>query len=129
VLAELIFDRLWTIKNGRAGVSYRGDAYGKLSPNHDYRGTLLDRVIIGQRVGLIYADPQYRTVFGDKLDTYLAAWIARSGDAETVATYLLGDGSAPATIRPAFVRASKLRAAPALGAAVAAAQARTTPQT
>jgi hypothetical protein len=113
VLAELIFERLWTTRNGCAKAPSRGDAYAKLDPNHDYRGTLLDRVIIGQRIGLIYADPQYRAVFGDKLDTYLAAWIARGGDAEMAA----------ATICPNFMRASKLRAAPALGAAVAAAQA------
>ena len=96
VLAELISERLRTIKLGRACVPHRGDAYGKLNPNHDYRGTLLDRVIIGQRIGLIYADPRYRTVFGDQLDTYLAAWIARGGDAEMAATYLLGAGSAAA---------------------------------
>ena len=122
VLAELIFERLWTIKNGRPPAPHRGEAYGKLNPDHEYRDVLLERVIIGQRVGLIYADTQYRAVFAGKLDAYLASFIAASGDAELARTYL---DSATSALKPAFVRASRLRAAPALGAAVAAVRALT----
>jgi hypothetical protein len=125
VLAELIFERLWTIKNGLAHAPQRGDAYAQLDPNHEYRGTLLDRVIIGQRVGQIYADPAYREVFGDKLDADLVALIAGSEDAEMRDAYLQRSAGPrrPGQLKPDFVLPSKLRAAPALGAAVAAVQA------
>jgi len=120
VVAELIFERLWTIKNGRADAAHRGEAYAKLDPNHQYRGTLLDRVIIGQRLGQIYGDPAYRGVFGDKVDACLAAFIADSNDAELARVC---QSSGAGQLRPGFVTASRLRAAPALGAAVAAVRA------
>jgi hypothetical protein len=148
VLAELIFERLWTIKNGRADAPHRGEVYAKLSPDHEYRGVLLDRVIIGQRVGQVYADPAYCGVFGDKVDAYLAAFVGGSDDTEMYAAYLTDTNGgeqrhggtkarrregveearsagppSPARLKSRFVQASKLRAAPALGAAVAAVQA------
>ncbi len=125
VLAELIFERLWTIKNGRADAPHRGDAYAKLDPNHKYRGTLLDRVIIGQRVGEIYADVSFRGIFGAKLDGCLAALIDACGDDELAERYLKtgAKSSRPGSLKPGFVQASRLRAAPALGAAVAAVRA------
>ena len=118
VLAELIFERLDTIANGRRNLTHRGEAYDKLDVAHAFRGTLLERVVIGQRLGQIYAPQRYRTVFSEKLDAYLAASIVESGDARMISHYLKGD-----RLRPGFCRASKLRAAPALGAAIAAAQA------
>jgi len=118
VMAELIFERIETIRNGRADVPHRGQAYAGLDPKHAYRGTLLERVIIGQRVGQVYAEPAYRAVFGDTLDGCLAQLIAESGDTEMAAALLDNDG-----LREGFIRASKLRAAPALGAAIAAVQA------
>jgi hypothetical protein len=120
VLAELIFERLWTIKNGRADAPHRGEAYARLNPDHEYRGVLLDRVIIGQRVGQIYAEPTCRDVFADKVDTHLAAFVASLGDAEMTQAYLISPNGGP---KSGFLQASKLRAAPALGAAVAAVQA------
>ena len=125
VLAELVFERMWTIKLGRADAPHRGDAYAQLDPNHEFRGTLLDRVIIGQRLGQIYADPAYREVFGDKLDAALAALIAGSGDADMCDAYMKHSAGppSPAQLKPGLVLPSKLRAAPALGAAVAAVQA------
>jgi len=129
VLAELIFERLWTIRNGRAAAAQRGEAYARLAPEHEYRGLLLDRVVIGQRVGLIYGDPRFRPVFGHRVDAYLAAFVARSGDADMSAAYLqlptgggANAGQASATLKAGFLRASRLRAAPALGAAIAALQ-------
>ena len=125
VLAELIFERLWTIKNGRADAPHRGEAYARLSPDHAYHGVLLDRVVIGQRLGLIHAAPEYHAVFRDRLDAHLAALLAGCDDAELRRTYLVDQGGAAGglVLRPGFVQASRLRAAPALGAAVAAVQA------
>ena len=125
VLAELVFERLWTIKNGRADAPHRGDAYAKLDPNHEFRGTLLDRVIIGQRVGEIYGDAAFHDFFGAKADGCLAALIAGSEDTEMCEAYLRYSAGppSPAQLKPALVLSSKLRAAPALGAAVAAVRA------
>ncbi|MBN2445657.1 MAG: ROK family protein [Phycisphaerae bacterium] len=120
IMAELIFERLWTVKNGRTDESQRGTAYMALNPEHPYRGTVLDRVIIGQRVGQIYADRQYRDVFSNRLDDCLATLLARSDDAELAEACLDADGR---KLRPGFLCASQLRAAPALGAAVAAVRA------
>lgn len=119
VLAELIFERVWTIKNGRAESAVRGEAYAKLDPNHPYRGTLLDRVIVGQRLGLIYADHKFREIFSNRLDAFLTSLIADRGDPEMRQACLSRDGT---RLRDGFLRGSRLRAAPALGAAVAAVQ-------
>lgn len=121
VLAELIFERLWTIKNGRAHTPHRGAAYARLNPQHTYRGLVLDRIVIGQRIGMIYADAAFRAVFGDRLDAYLAALVGYAGDTEMASAYLSPKRD---QLKPGFIQASKLRAAPALGAAVAAVQAR-----
>lgn len=142
VLAELVFERLDTIHGGRPEAPHRGSAYAGLDPAHEYRGTLLDRVVIGQRLGAVYADPRYRDVFAVPFERNLAAFIAASGKVELAAAYLeddagavlsgaaapVSDGVEPGApraprLRPGFVTASRLRAAPALGAAVAAAQA------
>ncbi len=118
ILAELIFERIYTIKNGRANAPYHNDAYLKLNASHPYLGTMLDTVVIGQRIGQIYADSQYAAVFGDKLENHLAAAIAKSNDPEMIEKYLAGDKLANGVLV-----ASRLRAAPALGAAVAAVEA------
>ena len=120
VLAELIFERLWKIRNGRADLQHCGEAYAQLDPQHEYRGTLLDRVIIGQRVGQIYGNPAHRGVFGDSVDACLAVFIGDADDAELSGICLSLDKR---ELKPGFLTASKLRAAPALGAAVAAVRA------
>ena len=117
-LAELVFERLDTIGNGRRESPHRGDAYLGLNDSHEYRGVLLDRVIIGQRIGQIYADNRFRSVFGQKVDAYLAGFIAASGSPEMVARYL-----DRGQLKPGLLCPSRLRAAPALGAAIAAVRA------
>ena len=116
VLAELVFERLDTVYHGRAAAPHRGPAYARLQRDHPYRGTILDRVVIGQRLGQIYADPALRGGLADHFDRYLAALIATLGSADMTRAYL----DTERNLRAGFVRASKLRAAPALGAAVAA---------
>ena len=79
---------------------------------------MLDRVVIGQRLGQIYADRRYHPVFATKLDAHVAGMIIGLGD------HLLIDRCLDESkLKPGFVCASSLRAAPALGAAIAAAQA------
>jgi len=57
-------------------------------------------------------------VFGERVEQYLAAFIMSLGTPEMVAGYLEHD-----RLKPGLVCPSKLRAAPALGAAIAAVQA------
>jgi predicted NBD/HSP70 family sugar kinase len=116
ILAELLFERLVTIHSGRSAAPHRGAGYAKLDPQHPYRGRVLQRVIIGQRIGVIYADDAYRPFFGAPLDACLARLIAES-DRHALAVCLAPDGTG---LRPGFLQASRLRAAPAIGAAVAA---------
>jgi len=116
LLAELIFERIDTIHNGRAMAPWRGEPYMRLSADHPYRGFSLDRVVIGQRVGRIYGDRQYELHFAAKLNRYLAAYIQNRGVASMTEAYISDGG-----LRRGFVVASGLRAAPALGAAIDAA--------
>lgn len=113
VLAELIFERMNTIKNGRADVPHRGQAYLELRGDHPYRGTLLDRIVIGQRVGNMYDEPRFADAFKRKLDRCLTRLILNSDDAELREHYLAGD-----KICPGRLVASRLREAPAIGAAI-----------
>ena len=119
VLAELVFERIHTIKNGRQDVAHRSHAYLELISDHPYRGTVLDRVVIGQRVGQIYDEPRFETAFKQKLDRCLARFLANSGDDELRQCYLDGD-----KLRRGVVVASKLREAPAIGAAIDAVRSR-----
>lgn len=123
ILAELIFERMWTIKNGRRRAAWRGPAYAALAEQHAHRGTVLQRVVIGQRIGLIYNDPDNRLNFGVKLESCLAGLIAAAGDSKMIAAYLeptSSDKPSRPVLKSEVLRASRLRAAPALGAAVAA---------
>ena len=122
VVSELIFERMWTIKNGRPDVPHRGNAYARCNAEHEYRGVLLDRAIVGQRLGLIYASKPYRHVFGEKLEACLAGLIASSGDKAMCAEYLTETSEGP-LLNTGFLMPSKVRAAPAIGAAVAAVRA------
>ena len=72
-----------------------------------------DRIIIGQRIGRLYDDARFADVFKRKLDACLAGLIAGSGDVKLRQHYLDGDA-----LRTGRVVASKLREAPAIGAAI-----------
>ena len=115
VLAELFFERLWTISRGRMPLEHRGEAYLGLNKEHPFAGTLVERLILGQRLGAIYAEPRYLTVFAEPLDACLADLIRQSDDAELIAHCLEGSN-----LKLGLVQGSTLRAAPAIGAAVAA---------
>ncbi len=115
VLAELLFERLSTIARGRSPMAHRGETYLALETEHPFKGTMLERLIIGQRIGAIYAAPWYRVTFSELLDACLAEMIRESGDEGLSAHYLKGG-----QLQPGVVQGSTLRAAPAIGAAVAA---------
>lgn len=115
LLSELVFERLTTVKNGRSNLADRSEAYRQLDPAHPFRGTLLERVVVGQRLGLILADRRFDGPFRQELEKHLGTMIAESGDGE-LASHCLQEGQ----LKPGFLRPSSLRAAPALGAAILA---------
>jgi hypothetical protein len=115
VLAELLLERLWTIARGRMPLTHRGEAYLALKEKHPYSGTILERLILGQRLGAVYADDRYQAVFAEPLRACLAAMIGQTDDRELIA-HALDHGN----LKSGFLLGSTLRAAPAIGAAVAA---------
>jgi hypothetical protein len=123
-LAELVHERLTTIDSGRHAAAYRGPNYTALHTDHAYRGTVLERIVIGQRLGTLYADAALRPHFAERFERYLAALLHTTADEQLLTACLAApSGNQPPGLRPGFVRSSQLRAAPALGAAVVAARA------
>ncbi len=116
ILAELLFERMQTVASGRKAYSWRGQAYLALNPDHPYKGTYLERLVIGQRLGFVYSEDRYAEVFREPLLACLAGFIKERGDDKLKARYLKPDG----TVIDGLVVGSRLRAAPAIGAAVAA---------
>lgn len=118
LLAELLFERMYTLYAGREEAAYRGDPYLALRTDHPYRGLCFQKLILGQRIGDIYADAQYRKVLRSPLHAHLADLVERFAPAEMQEAYLKSG-----KIKPGLIVASQLREAPALGAAVDAVQA------
>jgi len=112
-LAELVFERMVTLRNGSLDDAH-GDAPGA-GDDPRFPAVILDRVVIGQRLGLIFGDPRYARVFKNRVDEALAHRLQRSSFARLRAAHLH-----KGRLRPGFLRASRLRSAPALGAAAAA---------
>ncbi len=115
VLAELLFERLFTVKNGRLATAARDKAYADLATAHEHCGTVLQRLVVGQRLGELLAQDALAPWLREPLERNLASFIQLCDDVGLQAA-LLEDGA----LRPGLVQASRLRAAPALGAAVAA---------
>jgi len=114
ILAELLFERLQTVACGRKAYSWRGQAYVALTPDHPYKGTYLDRLVIGQRLGFVFSEDRYEEIFQKPLLGCLANLIKERGDDGLKSRYLKGNA-----VIDGLVVGSKLRAAPAIGAAVA----------
>jgi len=120
ILAELLFERLLTVFCGRPEVPHRGQHYAALQVQHPYRGLILERIVLGQWLGELFGQAQLRPIFAEPLEAYLAAFIWHCGDRKLQQAYLDPEAQRP-KLRPQLLRASNLRAAPALGAAAAAA--------
>lgn len=118
LLAELLYERMYTLFAGRQPVDFRGPAYQALRTDHPYRGQFFEKVIIGQRIGDIYADASCRKIFRAPLHAKLEALLNDFAPAELKEAYLKNG-----KLRPGLIVASKLREAPAIGAAVDAVQA------
>ncbi|MCH7701747.1 MAG: hypothetical protein IID37_08670 [Planctomycetes bacterium] len=114
-LAELIFERIETVYRGRTTATGRGKAYMKLKPDHAFRGTLLDRVVIGQRLGSLFGDQRLTPHFRQPVEHALGDLFVRCDDPALRHRYLSDVGLVSDLLRP-----STLAGAPVIGAIVAA---------
>jgi len=80
-----------------------------------WEGKVLQRIVVGQRSGRLLADPSAAAWYGDPLRETLKIGLLARQDTP-MASHALAAGS----LRPGFLRASVLRAAPALGMAARA---------
>ncbi len=106
-LADLVVDRLLALRRGVEAVRQGGSEGARILPN-----TILDRVVVGQRLGQILADPAHGEVFRVPSETALAKKILGTGDGALRKHYLEGTN-----LKDGFLVPSLLRAAPAIGAA------------
>jgi len=125
-LAELVFERIETIFSGWSGRFDQIDPNRDMISNeHPYIGTIMDRIIIGQRMGALLESSKGTGVLWEPMVYQLGNLINRSNrlDAKGKSSYLVND-----TLRPNLLQISTLRDAPALGAGIDAALHRNTDQ-
>ncbi len=114
-LAELIFERVATVYRGRSTATGRGEAYSKLTSNHAFCGMLLDRVVIGQRLGSLFGDQRLTAHFRQPVEHALRDLLVRCNDGALQHRYLSDAGVVSDLLLP-----STLIEAPVIGALVAA---------
>ncbi|MBT3216465.1 MAG: hypothetical protein HOC47_04725 [Candidatus Marinimicrobia bacterium] len=119
-LADLLFERIETIYSGWEG------RYGFVDPNrgtpsskHPYLGIILDRIIIGQRLGALLESSKGYGILWEPLIHQLRNLIKKSDRLHTDAKAVYLDNL---QINPELVKISTLRKAPIIGAGIDAAQ-------
>jgi predicted NBD/HSP70 family sugar kinase len=113
-LAQLILHRIVTLARG-FGSARLVDSNRRLSSEHPYIGQVFDRIIIGQRLGDIWQNPDFLSIFRTPVQQRLAQLLQASDLASEIKTrYLTANGR----LRSELIVHSELRNAPALGAAV-----------
>ena len=115
-IAELLFERISTIYTGwQNNFSFINQNKQPISPNHQYEKTLLDRIIIGQRLGTILSDPMATAYFIEPLKKNLSELISKSNSLDNHAkSHYLDNGK----FNYQIIMPSQLREAPALGAGI-----------
>ncbi|MFQ6677035.1 MAG: hypothetical protein ACE5D0_01835 [Fidelibacterota bacterium] len=115
-LAELIFERIETIFSGWSG------RFGLInpdravpSPDHPFLGTVVERIILGQRLGMLLNDSKGMGLFWEPLTAHIVHRIeeALSLNSTAKSTYLKNG-----ELNPDLIHISTLRDAPALGAGI-----------
>ncbi|MDZ7796397.1 MAG: hypothetical protein U5N56_04855 [Candidatus Marinimicrobia bacterium] len=115
-IAKLLFERIVTYYNGwHHFFEFVNSNRADLSEKHPYRGTLLDSIIIGQRLGDLLAESKGKNVFYEPCLEFLTKFITESPylDAKFKKHYLK-DG----VFHQDIIKISQLREAPAIGAGV-----------
>lgn len=110
-VARLFFARCVALQSAEKLPRVRGAERAPRSAFKLKPGCVLQRVVIGQQLGRLVADPALSAVLREPLEAELARLILESGDGWLAQNYLEGRA-----IRPGLIAPSLLRAAPALGA-------------
>ena len=117
-LADLLFERITTIYRGwQNNFSFIDQNRTPLDSNHTFKKTLLDRIVVGQRLGFLFKSPLAQKYLIEPLIYILSELISKSNSLDEHAkSYYLKDGKFDNKI----IIASQLREAPALGAGIEA---------
>lgn len=113
-IATLIYERITTIYSGWFGLfSFVNPARELTEKDHKYRGVLLDRIIIGQRLGDLLYDSKQTPLLWSRIIERLSELFSKSNDNRLKKKYLQNG-----RFREDFIAISRLREAPAIGAGV-----------
>jgi predicted NBD/HSP70 family sugar kinase len=117
-LATLLYERILTLYAGWKGIfDFINPQRSALKEKHTFLGTLLDRIVIGQRLGNLMAQAQATPILWEPCMVELENLIQKSSHLDSQAKqHYLTKGK----LRPGLVQISQLREAPALGAAIEA---------
>ena len=115
-LAELLFERISTIYCGTLGrFEFVNPARAQLIPHHPYKGTLLDYIIIGQRLGDYLHESKGKKILWEPMLDHLKELIQKN---EVLTMEFKEHYLKENTFNEKRIVLSKLREAPAMGAAV-----------
>ena len=113
-IATLIYERITTIYSGWFGLfSFVNPARELTEKDHKYRGVLLDRIIIGQRLGNLLDDSKQTPLLWSRVIERLSELFNKNNEDRFKKKYLQNG-----RFREDFIIISKLREAPAIGAGV-----------
>ncbi len=113
-LAELIFERITTVYKGWSGIfSFINPNREMLKSDHEYRGILLERIVIGQRLGDLLLQSRETNILWPEVLKDLCEMIHTSGDKKLMEHYLKNG-----KFHEEIIKISRLREAPALGAGI-----------
>ena len=115
-LAKLMYERISTLYSGWQGLfSFTNENKIEPGPEHPYHGTLLDSIIIGQRLGELFKVAEKDNIIWKPFFKKLSIQIRESQCLnEKAKSHYLKDGS----FNEDLLKISKLREAPALGAGI-----------
>lgn len=110
-LAKLLFERISTLYFGWQSSFEFINVAKTLDPEHPFKGTLLDRIVIGQRLGDWLGMDAGAKMLLEPLTAQLETFILSTKEEEFIQHYLSGN-----KLKKDLIALSSLRAAPALGA-------------
>jgi len=113
-IATLIYERITTIYSGWTGLfSFVNPARELTEKDHKYRSVLLDRIIIGQRLGDLLDNSKQTPLLWSRIIERLSELFNKNNENRLKKKYLQNG-----RFREDFITISKLREAPAIGAGV-----------
>ena len=113
-IAKLLFERITTIYSGWSGLFSFVNPSKKIEKSeHDYKGVLLERIIIGQRLGDLLHDSKNTPLLWNQIVSNLTDFFNNVQDKKLVSHYLSNG-----RFKSELIAISRLREAPAIGAGV-----------